>query len=372
MLALVSTPLVAQAPPAPVLDFSGVLFGNYQWRTDAAARATTGGEPANRFDIGRAYLNFRMPAGERGNIRITTDIYQQTGAAASYYSGWAVRLKYGYFQYDFTRNLAGIQGLAAAGRIGMMQTAVIEYMETFWLRWLGNSPVELNGFFSSADVGAGALVGFPNRYGEVYATIVNGNGYGAAETDRFKDFAGRATFTPFANDSGFFRTVSFTPWYSKGMMASGFVLGGPGQVGPVSDGLTRDRRGVFLGIRDRRLTGGIDYAQRIEGVESGLNTLVSPRAVRDRTGTLFAAFAFARPLEILRLSTRSRLTVFGRYDEFDVDDTNAAMNQLAWAGLMWDLNSRTTFSVDFQELRVKGGSTTVPTNTLFFHWTTAF
>ena len=359
---------------APSLDFSGVLFGNFQYRTDVAARATTGGEPSSKFDIGRAYLNFRMPAGDKGSIRITTDVYQQTGAAAAYYAGWAIRLKYGYFNYELTKNLAGIEGLAAAARLGMLQTVIIEHAETFWPRWMGNSPVETHGFFSSADVGVSGLFTLPNRWGEAYTTIVNGNGYGSIETDRFKDFAGRFSLTPFGRDSGFLRTLAITPWYSKGWSASGFVNGGAGQVGPVSEGLQKDRRGVFLGIRDRRVTGGVDFAQRLEGVESGLNTVAVPRAVRDRTSRLLSAFAFVRPLEIVNSSKRSRLSVWGRYDEFDLDDlsTNSAMNQLSWGGIMWDVNQRAILSLDFQEMKAKGGSGTTPLNSLFLHWVVTF
>jgi hypothetical protein len=356
------------------LDFSGVLFGNFQYRTDAAARATTGGEPSSKFDIGRAYLNFRMPAGDKGSIRITTDVYQQTGAAAAYYAGWAIRLKYGYFNYELTKNLAGVEGLAAATRIGMLQTVIIEHVETFWPRWMGNSPVETHGFFSSADVGLSGLFTLPNRWGEVYTTLVNGNGYTSIETDRFKDYAGRFSLTPFGRDSGFLRTLTITPWYSIGKSASGFVAGGAGQVGPVSDGLQKDRRGIFVGLRDRRLTGGFDFAQRLETVEGGFNTVVSPRTVRDRTGRLLSSFAFLRPFEWFDSSRRSRVSLWGRYDEFDQDDlsTNMAMNQLWWGGVMWDLNQRTILSLDFQEIKAKGGSTTTPINSLFLHWVVTF
>src|SRR5687768_17302954 len=138
LLLLVPATLLSQGQGStPVLDFSGVLFGNYSWRTDAAAKTSTGGQPANRFDIGRAYLNFRLPAGDRGSIRVTTDVYQQTGAAAAYYAGWAIRLKYGFFQYDLTKNLACIDGLGAAARLGMLQTVLIEHVETVWPRWIG-------------------------------------------------------------------------------------------------------------------------------------------------------------------------------------------------------------------------------------------
>ena len=370
---LVPAALLSQGS-TPVLDFSGLLFGNFQYRTDSAARAATAGQPGDRFDIGRAYLNFRLPAGDRGAVRVTTDVYQQTGTAAAYYAGWAIRLKYGYFQYELTRNLAGVQGLAAAARIGMLQTVIVEHEETFWPRWMGNSPTEFNGFFSSADVGLSALITLPNRYGEVYTTMVNGPGYSSGENDRYKDFAGRVSITPFGRDSGFLRTLTVTPWYSVGALASQFVLGGPGQVGPVSQGLEKNRRGVFLGIRDRRLTGGLELAQRLETVESVLNTPVSPRVTSDVTRGLVSGFAFVRPLEIFDPKRRSPLSVFGRHDRLDNANVVGARNVLTWFGALWDVNARVTFSIDYQELKadnppvVPPTNTTVPTRSVFLHW----
>ena len=61
----------AQAPaPKPTLDFSGVLFGNYQYNTGLSNKN------ANAFTLDRAYLTFRMAAGEHTSIRVTTDIFQ--------------------------------------------------------------------------------------------------------------------------------------------------------------------------------------------------------------------------------------------------------------------------------------------------------
>src|SRR5687768_7772201 len=62
------------APPAktPQLDFSGIIFANWNYRTDRGARAQ------NRFDVERAYLTFRMPVGDRSSVRITADVFQQT------------------------------------------------------------------------------------------------------------------------------------------------------------------------------------------------------------------------------------------------------------------------------------------------------
>ena len=371
VLWLVPAALSAQTPSAArAWDFSALLFGNFQWRTDSAAKFGTGGKPANRFDVGRAYLTFRAPAGDRASVRITTDIFQNT--AAGYYGGWAVRLKYGILQYDVTRSLAGIEGFGAVARIGMLHTVVIEHVETFWPRWLGNSAVETHGFFSSADVGAATLLILPRRHGEVYLTITNGPGYTAAESDRFKDVAARFSFTPFAGDSGLLRTFTISPWVYNGNTASAFVQGGPGQVGRVTDGVRRDRRGLFVGLRERRLTVGAEFAQRLEEIESGANTALVPRVVRERTGNLTSVFTVLRPVELFGSGTRSRLGLVGRLDRFKVDTEADPATELVILGATWDLNDRTAIAVDYQGTTPKHTPAAPPTRTWFLHWTASF
>jgi hypothetical protein len=82
----------AAPPPAtPGLDFSGTIFGAYSYKTDSNAKAQLGGSNPNTFSVDRAYLTFRMPAGDNGAIRITTDIFQNTNVAQNpYYQGWVV------------------------------------------------------------------------------------------------------------------------------------------------------------------------------------------------------------------------------------------------------------------------------------------
>ena len=364
-----------QTVTVPPLDFSGVLFGNFQWRTDDASRAATGGKAASRFDIGRAYLTFRMPAGERGSIRVTTDIFQQS--PSGYYGGWTVRLKYGYFQYDFTKNLFGVQNLTAVGRIGMLHTVVVEHVEGFWPRFLTNAADETYFNWSSADVGAATLVTMPKKRGEVYVTVVNGTNYSLGENDRFKDFAARVSLTPFANDSSVLRTLTISPWYSKGWVASAFAAGGAGQVGPVPDGLTRDRRGIFVGLKDRRLTGGAEFAQRVDDVEAGANTVAAPRVVTGRTGNLVSGFALVRPLELANSKKRSPWGLIGRLDSFKLDNSQptAAGNpktNLVILGGFWDVNARATFALDYQEAKATTTVSTFPIKTLFMHWNVNF
>lgn len=357
-------PKPAEAARTPQLDFSGVIFANWSYRTDRGARAQ------NRFDVERAYLNFRMPAGDRASVRITADVFQNTAAPGdAFYRGWAFRAKYAYLQYDALR---GGTGLTATARLGMLQTVVIEHVESFWPRWISRSAVELNGFFQSADLGLAAQVGLPGKRGEIYATVTNGSGYSSRETDRFKDAAARLTFTPFASRSGFWQGTALSLWGYKGAIASRFVSGGAGQVGPVGEGLQRDRWGVFAGVRDRRLTLGAEVARRIEEGELGNNTVASPRVLIDSTSTLVSAFAVVRPLEILTAATRSPLAAVVRYDRARLNDDTGPAQRLMIAGLMWDITSRLSMAADYQQLLPRDGAPGADAKTWFAHFVASF
>ena len=382
LLALCALPaagVAQQAATGPTFD--GIIFGHWRMHTDSAAKANLGGKRPNRFDFGRIYTNLRTPAGEKGSIRITTDMFQNTGGGG-YYAGWSVRFKYAYFQYDATRNAFGVDGLGMNARVGMIQNFVVEHVDSYWPRWMSQDALETHGFFSSADVGVGSTLTLPNRRGEAYVTIVNGNGYTAAETDRFKDIAARFSWTPFASDTAsFLRFFAISPWYSKGRAGGAFAAGGAGQQGPglngaITEGIQRDRRGVFLGVRDRRLTAGLDIAQRLEEVETGANTIASPRVVTDRTSDMRSAFAIIRPLELADKSKRSRLSVFARFDDFALGDPAETETDMIWGGLFWDLNARSTFTVDYQQMKTATGlaaaRVTVPARTFFFHWVVTY
>ena len=134
---VVAAPLAAQqsapakAPdpaPKPTLDFSGVLFGNYQYNTGDASHN------ANALNLDRAYLTFKIPAGERTSIRVTTDVFQDAGSNA-----YTVRAKYAFLQYDVPKF---DNGASLFARIGILQTVEIEHEESFWPRYLTNSGVE--------------------------------------------------------------------------------------------------------------------------------------------------------------------------------------------------------------------------------------
>jgi hypothetical protein len=361
------------APPPPVVtptvsipvDFSGVIYANFQYRGDRGPSYAQ-----NKFDLERAYLTFRMPAGDRASIRITADVFQQQNTPNdAFYRGWVVRAKYAYLQYDYLKS-ASWNGVV---RGGLIHNVTIDHMEQFWPRWISQTAVERAGFFSSSDAGVGTLVTFPNKFGEFYATIVNGPGYTSRETDRFKDYAARVSLTPLSGSSNkIIKTLALTGWTYIGAVGSSFAAGGPGQIGPVGSSLPRTRAGVFVGVRDPRLSAGFDWATRKDARETGLNTVLSPLAEVDSTGRLIAGFATVKPFQLLNDQSTFPLGVIARWDRFKPNTASPGYVNTVIGGLTWDLNKKAALSLDYQEQTPRDGAIAAATKTYFLHMVANF
>ena len=352
-------PATAAASTVPV-DFSGVLYANFQYRGD---RGTA--KAQNKFDLERAYLTFRMPAGDRASIRITADVFQQgTSPNDSFYRGWVIRAKYAYLQYDLIKSAswnANIRG-------GLLHNVVIDHIESFWPRWISLSPIERAGFFSSSDAGVATLWTLPNKWGEFYATIVNGPGYTSREIDRFKDYAARLSLTPLsASSNKVVKTFSLTGWTYVGAIGSSFVNGGPGQVGTVGSSLPRTRAGVFAGVRDPRLSAGLEWDTRKDGGETGANTALSPRVGIDSTGRLISGFAAIKPLQLVNSASTFPLGFVGRWDRFTPNTNTSGYVNTIIGGVTWDLTRKAAISLDYQEQTPHAGATAASTRTYFLH-----
>ncbi len=359
----------------PALDFSGVIYANWQQRSDSSAKAVTGGNAPNKFDLERVYLTFKMPAGDRASIRVTTDVFNSADqSSTSYYKGWTARIKYAYLQWNFANDIGGNKGFNALVRFGMLHTVIIDHLESFFPRFISQTDVERTaGFFASSDVGAAGLLTLPKKMGEVYTTLTNGAGYGASENDRFKDFALRLTVTPFANGGSLVKGLAVSPWFSAGKTASKFINGGTGQAGPVGEGLKRDRYGIFVGSKDPRLTFGLNYGKRTETVEKGSNTSADPRTTADVSGSVTSAFAMVRPFAFSDPKSKgARWGVLGRIDNFKPDVDKDPGVQLMIVSLFYEPTPKLSFSLDTQNFTRKNGSTTPETKTLFLHAQAAF
>ena len=359
-----SPPSTAQQPATPSLDFSGILFANYQYG------GVKGNRSVNRFDLERAYLTFRATPGQHFGVRITADVYQQRDTTRDqYYRGWAARLKYAYGQYDFLRG--GDDALRANVRLGMLQTVVIEVEEQIWQRGLSPVAVDQNGYFASADLGASATFMLPGKLGEVYATITNGPGYTSRETDRFKDYAARLTITPFAKGAGVLQGLSISPWFSKGTRASDFARR-RGTVRPVSDAIRKDRAGLLLTLRDPRIAVGAHYAQRWEVDESADTTADLVPTSADRMERLLSLHTTVRPLMFVSDAPAWPLAIVLRADHIEpnIDRDPYVRNYIA--GVQWELNRRTSITLDYQNRAPRDGGAGADTKVFYLHLIAGF
>jgi hypothetical protein len=349
-------------PPATVsipVDFSGVLYANFQYRGDKGAAHSQ-----NKFDLERAYLTFRMPAGDRASIRITADVFQQgTTPNDAYYKGWVIRAKYAYLQYDYLKS----SSWNAVARAGLIHNVVIDHMESFWPRWISQTAVERAGFFASSDAGVGTLVTLPNKFGEFYATVVNGPGYTSRETDRFKDYSARLSITPLSGASNkVIKTLALTGWTYVGAVASAFAAGGAGQIGPAGYSLPRTRSGAFLGVRDPRFSAGAEWDTRKDAKETGANTVALPAVEVDSTGRLISGFAAIKPFQLVSQSTFP-LGLIARWDRFKPNTGTPGFVNTIIGGLTFDLNKKSAFSLDYQEVTPHEGAIAAATKTYFLH-----
>jgi hypothetical protein len=351
----------AQAPtqtPTLPFAFSGVIYTNFQYG------GVKGNRAQNRFDLDRAYLNFRARAGERDSIRVTLDVYQQRDTTRdAYYRGWAFRAKYAFAQHEFLRG--GDDDFRITAKLGMLQTVVVDKEEQFWPRGLAQVAVEQAGYFSSADLGVASTFTLPKRLGEVYATVVNGTNYSSRELDRFKEYAARLTLTPLAKTTGYWKGLQISPWFSKGDRASDFATR-RGTVLPVSTGRQRDRHGLLLTVRDARLTLGAHLASRVDVVERADTTRDAAPSTTTRTGRLASVYAIVRPLAFSGTPT-SPLSVVVRLDQVKPDADAAGTQRFLLTGVTWDFSSRTSITLDAQSAYPKNGLAAPDTRTVFLH-----
>jgi hypothetical protein len=329
------------------VSVSGLIFGNYQYHLSGQSK------DFNQFLLDRAYVTVRAAVTDRMSVRVTTDVFQSGDQ-----NGWTIRAKYAYLQYDLVKRAPW----NATVRAGMLHNVMVEHLEQFWPRFVSQVAFERSGGFASADVGAAGVVALPGRLGEIYAHVVNGPGYTRRETDRFKDYAARLTLTPFAGRvSGPLSTLTVSPWFYEGATASTFVGGGGGgAISPVRAGLPRDRYGVVAGLRDPRATGGAEIG-RMRTVTDALAPSPTPsRVVTDARATIWSAFGTVRPLAFASSDRRSRFGLLARYDNVESNTGTDDRYHFLIAGLLFDVNTRSTLVLDYQEQLANSGAPALP------------
>jgi hypothetical protein len=340
----------------PPIAFSGTMYANYQYNGQHGASHSQ-----NKFDLERVYLTFQSQLSDRTSIRVTTDVYQQTTTGSdAYYKGWTIRAKYAYLQYDYIKN----SDITASLRGGLVHNEIIDFEEGFWPRWIAKTALDQNKFMPSADAGVVTVVGLPNKLGQFYGGVVNGAGYDNRETDRFKDYEARIALTPLMQQTtlpAFVRSLSIVPWYYKGEQAS--TITGEGE------GLTKDRYGVFVGLKDPHAVLGFQYGQSKTDTDTGT---IAARGIIGTTAHVMSAYTVLRPFQIMDPKAGLPIGLVFRYDQLKPNTSVTGTINTVIAGLTWDLSKRTAFSLDYQEATPQDGYAATPTKMYYLHWVANF
>ncbi|HUX34003.1 MAG TPA: hypothetical protein VMV51_09015 [Gemmatimonadaceae bacterium] len=354
LVALGATGVAAQTTAGTPLKFSGVVFLDWQNGGTKAQRAS------NKFDLTRAYLNFIMPAGDNVTVRVTTDVLQNT-AAGTYYTGWTARLKYAFMEWSAWKD-QGKDPAALTFRFGLTQTPEIDMMESFWQRGITNTPIDYLGFVPSSDIGAVGILTLPGKQGQVMAGVYNGSGYGAAETNRFKDMSARLSWTPLAASSsaGIFSSLQISPYYWKGYNTNAFDA--------TAAGLQKDRWGLHVGIKDPRLTVVGEYDSRTDGSNSAANANITTN-----TGAVTSAFAIVRPLAWINHTKSDPWSIVLRADQYKANTSADPYQRYLIGGVGYDISSKATVYADYQDVEGHNYTTGAPDSKAFyFHFVIGF
>jgi hypothetical protein len=144
-------------------------------------------------------------------------------------------------------------------------------------------------------------------------------------------------------------------------VASRFVRGGAGgAIAPIGEGLPRDRYGAFAGLRDPRLSAGVQVA-RMRTVTDTLGAGPTPtRVVTDAEANVLSAHGLIRPVAFLRRDGRSPFGLLVRYDAIESDADRDDQYHFLIAGLLFDVNARSTLVLDYQEQLANAGVPILP------------
>jgi len=162
---------------APV---SGTVFVRYQ--TDGNNSGVI-----NNFDVTRAYLTINSNVGENADAKVVLDSTRNSGTRLETF------LKYAYV--DLKDTFSVIPGITMNTRIGMQPTYWSTWVDgLLGLRVVETSMLNLDGGITTSDFGLAGL-GKVNLFGlpttNYTVTVLNGNGFTAAETDQGKNIAMR-------------------------------------------------------------------------------------------------------------------------------------------------------------------------------------
>jgi hypothetical protein len=332
-------PAEAKKPTIGEVKTSGVMYINYIYDVDDLGK----GKGFNRFDLERTYLTFESNIADKAKIKVTTDIYQNAKSfsikaedgsktdntdaksvtVASYYDGWSVRLKNAYVDLDLIP--------MTTIRAGMIGTPWIPTVEKAWgYRFVKPTLTDALKLFSSADMGAAAIVKIPQGYGEIMLAVLNGVGYSKPEDDKYKDICPRISITPMPKDA-ILKGLGVSAYYYMGKKASG------------DDSLDRTRVGAMLNFSYDFINVGGEFDMSTD------QSLDKNSAKVDTNGSGFSGFGEVKFGKFLP-APLNNLGLIARFDSWDPNtDTENDGNSVILAGLTYNVAKNVRAVLDLQQ-----------------------
>jgi hypothetical protein len=196
-----SAPCAAQAPPAsavpaftPSIKVGVQVFADFTVQQSPKTRDADGNDVTlSAFQIGRSYINVTGNITKNISFRVTPDIARESGVGSSLNGSYTFRLKYAFAQWSFEDHL----GKGTYARFGMQPTPWIEFFDAVYrYRFQGPGFEDREGFLSPADVGASFHYALPGNYGDMQASVFNGETYARPEVNDQKAVQLRGTLRP--------------------------------------------------------------------------------------------------------------------------------------------------------------------------------
>jgi len=301
-----------QSAPARASDaglkIDGEVFFSFQkYLTQASAVSY------NKFDITRAYINFKKALSEGANVRVTLDAARLAAATDPTGSSQYLLdfLKYAYVELPLADN----PNISLSTKLGLQQTVWAPFAEKLWgNRYIAKVFTDDEGIISTADFGIG-FQGTLKALGAEYAlTLMNGSGFKNPETNSGKDIALRLNKDIFSGANG-------------GSVVLGAYTVMTDRFGAGSDSAIY---GAMLGYKSE--PGSSLYAEYLGG----------KRSAADISGYSVGGYFFLLP----------EVYILGRYDYYNPDiSTSASVVQKTFAGLSYVWTKEVRVALDLQSMQ---------------------
>ncbi len=292
------TPAVTIIPPddTPSIKVGAVIFADYSFTRSPTTTDIDGNViHPSAFNVARSYLNITGNISHIVAFRITPDVVRESNTASAANGSLVFRVKYAYAQF----NLDDWLPKGTYARFGIQPTPWLEFIESIYrYRFQGTLFPEREGYFASADAGAGFRYPLPSDYGDVQIALYNGENYSRAETNNQKSLQFRATARPFAKGPAVLRGLRATAF----RVADHYVKNAP-----------RDRFIGAVTFEHKYINGAVEYLKttdqtstRLAAVEGrGYSIWATPKSPMGIEGLL--RFDHNKPNKTFDAQVRNRV-----------------------------------------------------------------